>query len=577
MNCIRIKHGLLSILLFIFHSIELASQDVTMLSTDQENKIDDMCSRWDKPNKPGIAVMVMNEGELVYEKCLGLADVENQIPIRPTTVFPLAQLSSHFTAVASYVLIEKAKLSLDAPITKYLSDIPDFYSDIRIKDLLQHSSGIEDYHRLSVLAAEKSDEIITQTDALRLLRSQQNPLFIPGSETKDSPSNILLLAEVIAAVTGKGFAEFMHDEIFSPLGMANTHVIENINQNIDHAAVSYSNNDLLTKQRTTECIFGVNNIHSCLSDLVKWEKHLNKPHLLKRETVNKLNKLIEFDYQGRTIKSNGTTLGQIGYHSESGAFKWWMNGNSGGYSSCVTKVVEQGFTSYVFANTGERYTGFVSVRAALIAHPDFFVGPSMIDYSKVKTLNLTNRELERFCGDYWDEESGLRRKIALENDTLRYVRTNGYITPLLPIEKNRFQMMAPGDTYMYIKFKTDEDPHFYFGYPDIPEFSKFELYDATKARDLNLKEYEGNYVDDMFDVAYKLSISEDGKLVLQNYRLGETVLTPVRGDTFSSDRQYFTNIRFQRDSANHIEGIYLMHEGKKNQYLHKINLNHGTN
>jgi len=576
MNCIQIKLGLLGILLFIFQTIELSSQNVNTLSTEQENKIDEMCSRWDKPNNPGVAIMIMNNGELVYEKCLGLADVENQIPIRPTTVFPLAQLSSHFTAVASYVLIEKAKLSLDAPITKYLSDMPDFYSDIRIKDLLQHSSGIDDYHRLRVLAAEKNDDIITQADALRLLRSQQNPLFISGSETKDSPSNILLLSEIIAAVSGKGFAEFMHDEIFKPLGMINTHIIEDINQNIDHAAVSYSNNDLLTKQRTTECIYGVNNIHSCLNDLVKWEKHLNKPHLLTKETVNTLNTLIEFDYQGRTIKSFGTTLGQIGYHAESGAFKWWMNGSSGGYTSCVTKLADKGFSSYIFANTGERYTGFVSVRAALITHPDVFVGPTMIDYSKVKTLNLTNIELEPFCGDYWDEESGLRRKIALENDTLRYVRTNGYITPLLPIEKNRFQMMSPGDTYMYVEFKTGKDPCFYFGYPEFLEFSKFELYDATKARDLNLKEYEGNYVDDIFDVAYKLSI-DDGKLVLQNYRLGETVLTPVRGDTFSSDRQYFTNIRFKRDRSNNIEGIYLMHEGKKNQYLHKINLNLGTN
>ena len=117
MNCIRIKLGLLSILLFIFHSIELVSQDKGSLSMEQENKIEDMFSRWDQPNKPGIAFLIMNNGELVYEKCLGLADVDNQIPIKPTTVFPLAELSSHFTAVASFVLIEKGKLSLKTSVS----------------------------------------------------------------------------------------------------------------------------------------------------------------------------------------------------------------------------------------------------------------------------------------------------------------------------------------------------------------------------------------------------------------------------------------------------------------------------
>ena len=116
----------------------------------------------------------MNNGKPVYKKCFGLADVENQISIKSSTIFPLAELSSHLTAIAAFVLIDKGLLSLETPITRYLSGMPDFISKVRVKDLLQHSSGIDDFHRLNILAGGQQDEVLSQDVALKLLRSQEN-------------------------------------------------------------------------------------------------------------------------------------------------------------------------------------------------------------------------------------------------------------------------------------------------------------------------------------------------------------------------------------------------------------------
>ncbi|WP_350291903.1 serine hydrolase domain-containing protein [uncultured Croceitalea sp.] len=566
----QVKFSLLVVLFISFGLEDLYSQTYSGLwSDEQEQKINKMVERWDNQTKPGAAVLVMNNGKPVYKKCFGLADVENKIPIKPSTIFPLADLSSHFTAVATFVLIDKGLLSLDTPITKYLSDMPDFVSKVSIKDLLQHSSGIDDFNRLNVLAGGQQDEVLTQDIALKLLRSQKNILFQPGSRTQDSAGNMLLLAEVIDSVSNKGFARFMREDIFEPLGMFNTLSIENIDQHIENAALSYtSENDVLLRKRTASCIFGVNSIYSCLNDLVKWEQHLNSPTLLTLESVKKLNELIEFDYQGKTIKSTGTTLGQIGYHWESGAHKSWMRGNSGGFSSSVTKVVHKGFSSYVLANTGEAYTGWVTVRAALITLPDFFVGPTMIDYSKITTLQLDNKELESYCGDYWNEKSGFRRKIVLENDTLRYTRPNGGSTPLLPIENNRFQMMTPGDNWYFLKFSEGKNPYFHYGSREFPEYYKFDAYQPIALNDSKLHTYEGSYIDSIFNVVYDLKIEKD-QLTLKNYRIGDVPLTYVQGDTFSSDTQYFTNLKFERNQLGNITGIHLMHNGKENHLLYK--------
>ncbi len=572
MNFHPIKFSIVVVLIHSLGLVGLYSQTFSsLLSAEQELKLNNMVNRWDTQTKPGAAVLVMNNGTPIYKKCFGLADVENKIPITPSTIFPLAELSSHLTAVAAFVLIDKGLLSLDTPINRYLSGMPDFISKVSVKDLLQHSSGIDDYNRLHILAGGQQDEVLSQDVALKLLRSQENMLFEPGSRTQDSASNMLLLAAIIDAVSGKGFARFMKEDIFEPLGMFNTFSIENIDQHIENAALSYtSENDVLLRKRTASCIFGVNSIYSCLDDLIKWEQHLNSPSLLTKESVKKLTKLIEFDYKNERIKSTGTTLGQIGYHWESGAHKSWMRGNSGGFSSSVTKVVHKGFSSYVLANTGEAYTGWVTVRAALIILPDFFVGPTMIDYSKITTLQLDNKELAYYSSDYWNEESGFRRKIVLENDTLRYVRPNGHSTPLLPIEKNRFQMMTPGDNWFFLKFSEGKDPYFHYGSLEFPEYYKFDGYQPTTLSASELQIYEGSYIDKIFNVVYDLKI-ENGELALKNYRFGNIALTYVQGDTFSSNTQYFTNLKFERDQSENITGIHLMFNGKENRLLHKIN------
>jgi len=431
----------------IFTLIHLAgntqSSNFSNLTKDKELEIDKLCEQWDKKTSPGTAVLIMNNGKLVYQKGFGMANVEQQIPIDAKTKFPLAELSAHFTVFATYMLEERGVISLDESIHTYLPDLPDFGRQIIVADLIQHSSGLDDYNRLKTLGGWSTRDNFSNQDAIQLISSQQKLLFVPGTQVSLSATNLVLLSEIISEKTGKQFADFMKEEIFAPLKMNNTIVAVDNNQIIENVALSYQTiDDQLQLKDVSTSTLGASNMYSTLEDLAKWEKHLNKPTMVKSEVVDKMNQVIEFTKNGKTIRSDGgITFGQIGYHGERGAYKSWMRGATGGYTSCVTKLVDKGFSSYVLSNSGEYYTGYISVIAAGNLNPGYFPDPPQFDYSTVKSIKLPGSELKNYCGNYWNSEEGLARTITYENDSLRYVRSNGFTSALIPVDKNKFQMV----------------------------------------------------------------------------------------------------------------------------------------
>src|SRR5688572_33430849 len=82
------------------------------LSSNQTARIDAVFSQWDKPDSPGCAVAVLHQGEVVYKKGFGLANMEYSVPITPSTIFHVASVSKQFTAAAIAMLALDGKLSL---------------------------------------------------------------------------------------------------------------------------------------------------------------------------------------------------------------------------------------------------------------------------------------------------------------------------------------------------------------------------------------------------------------------------------------------------------------------------------
>ncbi|MEU2390342.1 serine hydrolase domain-containing protein [Streptomyces sp. NPDC007369] len=173
------------------------------------------------PDGPGCAAAVGRRGNVVWEAGRGKADMATGRAITPTTVFDLASNSKQFTADAVLLLVGRHRLALDAPLSDFFDDAPDWTRRVTLADLMHHTSGIPDYEDLLHAKGVELTEAAGQQDAITAILASQ-PDRPPDRRFSYSNSNYVLLAHVVEKVTGKPFTTFVQQEFFTPLHLRMT-------------------------------------------------------------------------------------------------------------------------------------------------------------------------------------------------------------------------------------------------------------------------------------------------------------------------------------------------------------------
>src|SRR5262245_59304783 len=199
---------------------------------DKTAEIDKIFS-WTKPNEPGCACAVSQNGKIVVNKAYGSADLERDTPLSPGSVFDAGSLRKQFVAAAVLLLVEEGKLSLSDDVRKYISELPDYGQKITIDHLLTHTSGIRDWTGLLPLAGGN-------TDVLTLILRQRGLNFAPGEEWFYSNSGYVLATEIVARASGMSFSEFARKRLFESLGMKTTRYVDNLKDVIKNRALAYA-------------------------------------------------------------------------------------------------------------------------------------------------------------------------------------------------------------------------------------------------------------------------------------------------------------------------------------------------
>ena len=225
----------LSLVFYLIAAIAAGRAGVAVAGVDQPEesaRVDRLFAEWDKPGSPGCALAVMRDGHIVHERGYGMADLDHNVKITPTTVFHVASMSKQFTAASVLMLAQQGKLSLDDEAKKYVPELPDFGVPITLRQLLHHTSGLRDQWELLGLAGWRySLDLITDADVLAVL-SRQNALnFTPGSKYLYSNTGYTLLAQVVKHLSGQSFRSFTENRIFAPLAMSHSHFRD------DHAEI----------------------------------------------------------------------------------------------------------------------------------------------------------------------------------------------------------------------------------------------------------------------------------------------------------------------------------------------------
>ncbi|UOV03469.1 serine hydrolase domain-containing protein [Pseudoxanthomonas mexicana] len=220
---------------------------------------------------PGASVLVLEDGDAVFQRSYGLADLEAGVASSPATNYRLASVSKQFTAASVLLLIEDGVLTLDDRVRRWLPTLPVAAEGITLRHLLSHTSGLVDYEDL--LPPDQAHQI-HDADVLRLLEREDRLYFPAGSDYRYSNSGYALLALVVERASGQRFAAFLQARIFSPLGMTATLAREDEGPPVTDRAFGYTlvgDRWERTDQSTTSAVLGDGGIYSSITDLAKWD------------------------------------------------------------------------------------------------------------------------------------------------------------------------------------------------------------------------------------------------------------------------------------------------------------------
>ena len=189
------------------------------------NRIDELVANYMHESAPGLAVVVVKDGEIVFSRGYGYADIEKQIPIVPDiTIFEYGSVSKLFVYISVMQLLERGLLDLDADIHRYLpQDLSrqfNFEKNFTLRDLLNHSAGFGEFFFNAFLDADKTKNETSLREGL--LNSQPKQIFEPRTASSYSNFGSALLAYVVSFISGQEFAVFERENIIAPTGMTGT-------------------------------------------------------------------------------------------------------------------------------------------------------------------------------------------------------------------------------------------------------------------------------------------------------------------------------------------------------------------
>ena len=386
--------------------------------------VDEVFSDLAKPGSPGCALGVYRDGKIIYAKGYGLANIEENVPINPQSVFDIGSTSKQFTAASILLLEKQGKLAVTDDVRKYLPELPDYGQKISILQLLNHTSGLRDYLALMELAGINTDSVTTDEDALALINRQKGLNFAPGSDWLYSNTGFFLLSVIVKRVSGKTLREFAAENIFTPLEMTHTQFRDDHASLIANRALAYDEREKKDGYTLNVSYFeqtGDGAVHTSVEDLLKWDENFYSPRVGGQDFLNELQERGKLN-SGKVLDyTKGLFLQDYrGLHSVSHGGAW------GGYRAELLRFPEQHFSVACLCNVGNAHP---TKRAHEVA--DVYLGslmkpkeqrkPEEAEKKEKTEISLTAQQLQSYAGDYWSEELGVAYRLAVADGRIKVV------------------------------------------------------------------------------------------------------------------------------------------------------------
>ena len=532
-----------------FFLLFLLSFTLTSYGQIKESEaIDSLFLEWNKPETPGCAIGIVKDGEFIYSNGYGIADLEHDIEITPSSVFYIGSVSKQFVTFSILLLEEQGKLDLDDRIQKYLPDFPDYNSNLTIRNFIHHTSGVRDYLTLMYLKGRNYLDNADVDEVYELIKKQKELNFIPGEKYLYSNSCYFMLAMIIEKAAGQSLKDFAHENIFQPLGMKNSLFYDDNTDLIKNRVFSYekkNNEDGFNNLIMRFDLVGSGGVYSSIEDLFLWDQNFYNNKLGKggQSIIDKMHE--------EGLLNNGESSGYA-FALNNGTYKGLKTVSHGGalagYRAQLMRFPDEAFSVIVLSNRGDANPTAKSFQIADILLKDRFVEKSEtkeIKTEKSKDVSPVEKfNLNQLVGNY-EIQTGVVLEITLENDSLNVLQTwNNSSYSITNTSENTYEI--PNDNSIQFVFSQLKDN-------STQILTVFQNGNETTCKrkkqldlsSLNLEDYIGKFYSEELDVTYSLFLEEGAlKVKVANYDPLELKLYEI--DAFTSDGNL---IRFNRESG----------------------------
>ena len=522
-----------------------------------QGKVDALFEQFTQPGSPGCALGVMKDGALVYKQGYGLANLEYDIPITPSTIFHIASMSKQFTAMAVALLDDAGKLSLDDDIRQHLPEIPDYGETITIRHLIHHTSGLRSDLILLVSAGWRLEDVITNADVLELVKMQRNLNFRPGEKFAYGGVGYLLLAELVKQVTGQSLAEFCQEQIFEPLGMIHTHFQDDYLRVTKNRAYAYypAGDNHYQNAILTCALVGGTGLYTTIEDVALWDENFYTGQVGGQSVIEQMHQ--------RGVLNNGTEVdyafGLI-LDKHKGRKVVVHGGDGAGIHSYMMRFPEEHFSVVIFGNHGALKARQLAQRVA-----DIYLGDAQATAPAIaipETIELEEAQLRSKASRYYDADTTTFIDIEFKDDKLQIW---GY--DLAPVSEHNFIFAAFPEATADFTPATATEPAQVLVDTGASRTRYTWAESVTPTPDY-LRAYTGRYYSPELDVYWTITLDGD-KLVVQRKRQGRSPLTPIIADVFSDgwigpilhSAAKPMALAFERDANDAVSGFHISDSG----------------
>ncbi|MFD1062723.1 serine hydrolase domain-containing protein [Winogradskyella litorisediminis] len=511
------------------------------------NQIDSILKEYDQVDVPGFSVNVFYQNKVHYSKGFGIANLDYSIKNSDSTIFSLASVSKQFTASAIWALQKEGKINLDDDVRMYLPELPKYNDVIKISHLLNHTSGIRNYHALMSLSGFDYNNTYYDNQYVYELACKQRGLNnVPGEKVTYSNTNYNLLAIIIERISGMNLNEYLVKNILKPLKMNHTFVRVSRGSPIRNKAIGYQKrkNEYVFSS-SNQLSYGAGSMGSSTNDMLIWMKMLNG-QVSKFEDLAKFLQTTETLTNGEKAKyARGLSVDNYKGHQilSHGGFGF------GGRSQMIT-IPELRIGIIVLSN-------LQSINSPRIAYQilDILLDKKANKEEIQENKGFNTQDLNLFAGEYKEINSDMAMKLFIENDTLKSIGSIGKVAAsLVQFDKNKFHRVTSQN--VKYEFLSDKNHDMIIAFGGTPFYFRKAVF--IEKNTVVLSDYSGEFYSEELDVVYNFFV-ENGNLKLSYADNKNISLNPVQLNQFGNGRR--TLYHFIKDKNNTVSEMQLSSEG----------------